>query len=217
MIEKRILDKDKDFNYFSSMLDEYLNFLKTTTNPLYDYKDAELFCDWLKLQFKIRNKNDLIAIGSFEKESITKILISYKIEISWKKEIIENVIPYYVIGLMYFKNKSLNVPAEKISELDQILTDHFERQNFNKGFMTIKAPKFIINNTNGDLIDNYINNIFTKTFYGNRYTYQVETVIRSQEDLNKFKFKAFKSLLPKTIIKPIMLISFNLKNKFKKF
>lgn len=219
MLEKRILDNNNKFDkeQLVDILSHYINFLKTSLNPLYFYEDMINYTEWLKIQFETRNVEDFIIIGSFEDNILVQILVAYKIEIAWKKEIVENTIPYYVVGLMYFKNKAFKYPAKNISELDDILTNHFEKQDFNKGFMTIKASPFIVKNTSGKEISKYLSDIFTKTIYGYRYEYNIEAVLRTQEELDNYKFRAFRRLLPRRIKKPLVLLTFSLKNEFRKF
>ena len=217
MIEKRILDKLNytDVLQFSELVDEYAELQKDKPNPLYFYEDMKDYVTWLKKQFESRDSKDFVIAGLFNDEKLIQIIVGYKIEVAWHKETIEDTMPFYVIGLMHFKESSWRVPEEDISNLDELISENFERQGFTTGFITIKAPSFFIKNTKLVDINRYVNNVFVKTFGSNTHDFFVENVFRTQEDLETYKFRALKALLPKKIRRPIALLSFELKPEYK--
>jgi hypothetical protein len=218
MIEARILNNTipSDVTQFSEIVDEYATFQRDKPNALYFYEGMIDFTIWLKKQFIDRDVNDFIIAGLFDNNRLIQILVGYKIEVAWNKTTIEDTFPFYVIALMYFRDKEWRIPGLTIDNLDKIITGHFEKQGYTKGFMTIKAPNFIIKNTNAADINKYINEVFIKTFYGNAHDYHVEHVFRTPDDLNSYKFKAFRTLLPKKLKRPIALLTFEIKPEIKK-
>lgn len=216
MIETRILNNTipSDVLQFSEIVDEYAKFQRDKPNSLYFYEDMHEYTVWLKNQFIHLDTKDFIVAGLFEDNKLMQIIVGYKIEVAWHKPIVEDTTPYYVIGLMYFRNVSWRLPGENIDSLGEYISNHFEKQGYTTGFLTVKAPNFVIKNTNGVAITKYINEVFTKTFYANTHNYYVEVVCRTPADLLAYKFRAFKALLPKRIKRPVILLSFKLKPEF---
>jgi hypothetical protein len=58
--------------------------------------------------------------------------------------------------------------------------------------------------------------VFVKTFGSNTHDFFVENVFRTQEDLETYKFKAFRVLLPKKLKRPLALLTFEIKPEYKK-
>jgi hypothetical protein len=217
MLEKRLLNNliYTDVLQFSELLDEYVELQKTGPNPLYFYEDMHNYAIWLKHEFENRDVKDFVVAGVFDDEKLIQIMVGYKIEVAWYKKIIEDTIPFYAIGLTYFKERQWKVPEQDISNLDKIVASHFEEQGFTTGFISIKAPAFIIKNTNTVEVTKYINNVFIKTFGSNTHNFSVERVFRTNNDLESYKFRAFRALLPKRIKRPIVLLSFELTPEYK--
>jgi hypothetical protein len=212
MIEARILNNTipSDVTQFSEIVDEYATFQRDKPNALYCYESMTDFTIWLKKQFLIRGTEDFVIAGLFYNGSLIKVICGYKLEVAWNKPVVENVIPYYVIGLLYFKERSWKIPTNDITALDEMITSHFESRGFSTGFMTVKAPKNIISTTNGVTINKHINEIFVKTWGGN-HNYYVEKIFRTQKDIDEYKFRAFKVLVPKRLKRPLLLLTFKLK------
>lgn len=212
MFTKRLLDKksESDIQQLDAILEDYINFLLTTPNSLYYGEDQRHYCVWIKQQFLIRGTEDFVIAGLFYNGSLIKVICGYKLEVAWNKPVVENVIPYYVIGLLYFKERNWKIPTNDITALDEMITSHFESRGFSTGFMTVKAPKNIISTTNGITINKHINEIFVKTWGGN-HNYYVEKIFRTQKDVDEYKFSAFRVLFPKRLKRPLLLLTFKLK------
>ena len=217
MLEKRILDSSNkiDIDQFENIISEYAEFQKDKPNPLYFYDDMFNYTVWLRKQFKHRNPKDFIVAGLFDGNNLIQIMVGYKIEISWHKPKIEDNFPFYVVGTVFFKNSYWKVPQEDISNLDELITDHFEKQGYTDGFMVIKAPSFIRKTTDGEQIDEFMKTVFTKTFKDTKHNYFVEHIFRTNDDLDEYKFKAIKSILPSKIKRPLILVSFKLKTQYR--
>lgn len=217
MVNIKILNKENedDIKQFTEILDEFALFHHDDINSLYFYEDMCYCVDWLKTEFKNRKPMDFIAVGLFNQGELIRILVGYKIEVAWRKPVVEDTVPYYVVGLMYFRDREWAIPAERIDDLDEVVTSHFENQGYTKGFMVIKAPKFIINNSSATAIDEYMNKVFVKTFYGNKHLYKVEHVFRTPADAESYKFRAFRVFLPLRVKRPLCLISFELKSEYR--
>lgn len=219
MLKRKIFSNklNKDIKDYIEILDEYCCFQKNNLNPVMFYEDQKVYCEWLKDEFLKRDTKDFIAVGLYEEDQLIQIMIGYKIEVAWCKEIIEDTLPFYVIGLTYFRDHSWRIPGSKIVDLDEIITTHFEQQEFTKGFMTIKASNFLKKITSGVNLTDYINTNFTKTFKQNRHYFYVEKIFREQKDLDSYRFRALKALLPKRIKRPIVLLSFDVKPELKTY
>jgi len=217
MPEKRILNKfdQSDITQLLAILDECAEFQKDKPNPLYFYEDMCEFTEWLKKQFIHRNQDDFVVSGLFENNILIQIIVGYKIEIAWHKTKIENDLPFYVVGLVYFKNGDWKVPREDISNLDELVTDHFEKQGYTEGYMTIKAPNFVVRNNDGAKINKFMNEVFIKTFKESKHNFFIEKIFRTNEDLMAYDFRGMKALLPKRIKRPLFLLSFKLKPEYR--
>ena len=217
MSEKRILNNliSTDVLQFSELLDEYTELQKDSPNPIYFYEDMQNYTTWAKHQFENRNVKDFVVAGVFDDEKLIQIMVGYKIEVAWHKSVVEDTIPYYAIGLTYFKQRYWRVPEKDISNLDELISSHFENQGFTTGFMTVKAPAFIIKNKRPLDVNKYIDTVFIKTFGSNTHNFFVEHVFRTNSDLETYKFRSFKALLPKRIKRPIVLVSFKLSPEYK--
>jgi hypothetical protein len=217
MLEKRILNNliSTDVLQFSELLNEYTELQKDSSNPIYFYEDMQSYATWLKHQFENRNVKDFVVAGIFDDEQLIQIMVGYKIEVAWHKPVVEDTMPYYAIGLTYFKQRCWRVPEKDISNLDKIISKHFEDQGFTTGFITIKAPAYIIKTSNPVDINRYIDSVFIKTFGNNTHNFFVERVFRTNDELQAYKFRAFKALLPRRIKRPIVLLSFELSPEYK--
>jgi hypothetical protein len=209
----RFLDpaNNDDVNQLSDILNDYLKSESERVSPIYDIEYLIRLVTWIQETFKTAPQSDFIITGKFIDGRLEQIFVAYKLEVLWKVK--EDLWPYWLVGLVYFRNAEWATPAEKILSIEALSTEHFESQQRTTGFMVIKAPTGLLNLKNYANIDNYINTVFTKTIPGITHDFRVEQIFRSQEDINRYKFKAFKSILPTYILKPIVLLSFTLKHE----
>jgi hypothetical protein len=213
MFQTRLLDNtnESDIAQLGFILDSFLETEKNKIQPVYVYEDSARFVQWIKISFLQQNKEDFVISARFYNSEIDQVYVAYKLEATWGKPVIENVLPFWILGLMYFKNAEWKSPADQILNLEKLVLDHFEKQKYTTGHIVLKAPKGLLNLPSSMPTSTYITEVLKKTLPGFRYDFTVEHVFRTQEDIDNFKFAAFKIILPKRIRKPVMLISLTLK------
>lgn len=211
MIIDRLLDKTNsdDVVALSDILEFYQKSESVRRHTVYSIVDTTNFIQWIKYQFSIRSSADFAVYGRFEDGELINILIGYKFEISWGREVISNIIPYWCVGLIFYKRKSWTNPKDNIGSMSIDFCRHFQNQGYTKFFMIIKQPKILQSiATEGSYFDDH----FKKMIPVNNYTPVIENLFTTQEELDAFRrFSTHSCLLPKIIVRPIMLISFTLK------
>jgi hypothetical protein len=199
-----------DFENLKKILDSYLETEKNKVHPVYIYEDIVTFVDWMKSSFLEKDMADFVISARFSDLEIDQVYVAYKLEAAWNRPM-STVVPYWVVGLMYFKNKELKSPSYQILNLEKLVLDHFEKQKYTTGHIVIKAPSGMLNLSDSSTINKYINTVLRKTLPAYRYDFSIENIFKNQEDLDNYKFSAFKAMLPKRILKPVVLLSFKLK------
>jgi hypothetical protein len=199
-----------DFENLKKILDSYLETEKNKVHPVYIYEDIVTFVDWMKSSFLEKDMADFVISARFSDLEIDQVYVAYKLEAAWNRPM-STVVPYWVVGLMYFKNKEWKSPSDQILNLEKLVLDHFEKQKYTTGHIVIKAPSGMLNLSDSSTINKYINTVLRKTLPAYRYDFSIENIFKNQEDLDNYKFSAFKAMLPKRILKPVVLLSFKLK------
>jgi hypothetical protein len=202
-----------DVKQLNEILDLYLQGEFQRTNPIYAYKNQVGVVTWIKDTFNKASQNDFIITGQFINGRLEQIFVAYKLEVVWG--IKESYWPYWCVGLVYFRETSWATPADKILSIEALSTSFFEAQGYHTGYMVIKAPKGLVNMTDFSKADEYIDKVFTKTIPGLTHNFRVEQIFRSQQDLDSFKFKGLSFILPKSILGPVVLLSFTLKHQYR--
>lgn len=217
MFHTRLLtnDNENDIQQLNLILDSFLESEKNKVQSMYVYEDSVRFITWVKYSFIKRNIKDFVVAGRFFGNEMDQVYVAYKIETAWNKPVIEDVLPYWALGLMYFKNTAWKSPADQILNLEKLVIDHFENQHYTTGHILLKAPKGLLKLSDSIEIDKYINSVLKKTLPAYRYDYTIENVFRNQDDIDKYKFSVFKSILPKRILKPAVLLSLKLKYEYR--
>jgi len=200
-----------DVQQLSEILDDFLLNEKQRINPVYIFENQINVVNWIKNTFQTADQNDFIITGQFYEGRLEQIFVAYKLEVVWK--ISESYWPYWCVGLVYFRQSAWRSPANEILTIEKLATDHFESQKLLKGFMVIKAPKGLIKMTDFSKADDYIDKIFTKTIPGLRHNFVIEGIFRDQQDIDNYQFKGIKPILPRHILSPVILLSFNLKHQ----
>lgn len=213
MIVNRFLDHNNqdDLLQLESILQDYLLGEQDKSKPVYSYEDQLLIVEWIKNKFKTCDSKDFVITGQFNNDYLERIFVAYKLEVIWG--ITESFWPYWSVGLVYFRKQSWGTPAENILTMEKLAVDHFENQKLNKGFMVIKAPQGLVKMQDYSKADQFIEKVFTKTIPGIRHDFVIEHIFRTQQDLENYQFKAIKTILPKRILSPIVLLSFTLKHE----
>lgn len=213
MFHTRLLtnDNENDVQQLNLILDNFLESEKNKVQPIYVYEDSVRFITWVKSSFIEKDIKDFVVAGRFFGNEMDQVYVAYKIETTWNRSVVNDVLPYWTLGLMYFKNTTWRSPADQILNLEKLVIDHFENQHYTTGHVLMKAPKGLLKLSDSATIHKYIDNVLKKTLPAYRYDYTIENVFRSQVDIDRYKFSVFKSILPKRILKPAVLISFKLK------
>jgi hypothetical protein len=208
----RVLDPSNlnDIDSLNQILDSYLEHETAQPNPIYQYDDMLALTNWLKEKFRTISMDDFVVSARFTDGQIDEIMIGYKIEICWGKEVAEDVMPYWVLGLWYKKDTEWKSPYEDIHTIEKLMLEHFEKQKYTKGFFVLKAPNKILRMTDLSQAKEYALNIFSQTVPALKYDFMIEKVFRNQKDLDNYKFRALKAIMPKHCLRPIMLMSLDL-------
>lgn len=199
-----------DVEHFNQILIQYVERESIAPNPIYYYEDIKKFADWLRQLFLDVSPKDFVVSARFNDGQIDEIMIGYKIEIAWYRKKTEDVLPYYVVGLWYKTSSSWKSPHDDFFSIEKLMLEQFESQQYTKGFIVIKAPKKALRITESSQAKDYALNVFSKTIPAVKHDFIIEKIFTSQEDIDNYKFKAFKNIIPKRFIRPVMLMSFDL-------
>lgn len=209
MAETRKLDpkNDHDKKSFFELVDIYLEFERTSPRRVYHFDYIQKFGEWAKHSFEHCNQNDFLVTGRYTDDVLDQFLISYNIKLAFGLS--HNTFPYWCLSQMYFREKTWGYPRESITQLSDIAIEHFENQGFKKMFTIVKAPKKV--QTAAD-IEEYLTVNVLKTFApADRYTVNIEEIFFNQEQIENYGFSAIRAIVPKMIVRPIILISWNMK------
>ena len=199
-----------DVEQFNQILNQYVEHESISPNPIYFYEDIKRFTNWLRQLFLEISPKDFVVSARFNDGQIDEIMIGYKIEIAWYRKKTEDVLPYYVVGLWYKTSSSWKSPHDDFFSIEKLMLEQFESQQYTKGFIVIKAPKKALRITESSQAKDYALNVFSKTIPAVKHDFIIEKIFTSQEDIDNYKFKAFKNIIPKRFIRPVMLMSFDL-------
>ena len=199
-----------DVEQFNQILNQYVEHESISPNPIYFYEDIKRFTNWLRQLLLEISPKDFVVSARFNYVQIYEIMIGYKIEIAWYRKKTEDVLPYYVVGLWYKTSSSWKSPHDDFFSIEKLMLEQFESQQYTKGFIVIKAPKKALRITESSQAKDYALNVFSKTIPAVKHDFIIEKIFTSQEDIDNYKFKAFKNIIPKRFIRPVMLMSFDL-------
>jgi hypothetical protein len=199
-----------DVEQFNQILNQYVEHESISPNPIYLYEHMIRFSNWLRKQFLDVSTKDFVVSARFTDGHIDEIMVGYKIEIAWYRTTVEDVLPYWVVGLWYKKQGSWKSPYDEFFSIEKLLLEHFEKQQYTKGFIVIKAPKKALRITDSVQAKDYALNVFSQTIPAVKYDFMIEKIFTSQKDLDNYKFTALKPILPRRFIRPVMLMSLDL-------
>lgn len=199
-----------DVEHFNQILNQYLEHESISPNPIYLHEHLIRFSNWLRRVFVEFSPNDFVVSARFTDGHIDEIMVGYKIEIAWYKTTVEDVLPYWVVGLWYKKQGSWKSPYNEFFSIEKLLLEHFEKQQYTKGFLVIKAPKKVLRIKESSQAKDYALNVFSQTIPAVKYDFMIEKIFTSQKDLDNYKFTALKPILPRRFIRPVMLMSLDL-------
>jgi hypothetical protein len=199
-----------DVENLKQILDSYLENESNQINPVYVYDDMLTFINWLKEKFLVIPTSDLVISAHFTNDIIDQVMIGYKLEIAWGKLIAEDTFPYWALALWYKKDASWKSPYDDIHTIEKLMLEHFEKQKYTKGFFVVKAPNKVLRITDSAQAKDYALNIFSETVPALKYDFMIEKIFRTQKDLDNYKFRAIKAMMPKHCLRPIMLMSLDL-------
>jgi hypothetical protein len=199
-----------DVEQFNQILNQYVEHESISPNPIYLYEHMIRFSNWLQKQFLDVSTKDFVVSARFTDGHIDEIMVGYKIEIAWYRTTVEDVLPYWVVGLWYKKQGSWKSPYDEFFSIEKLLLEHFEKQQYTKGFIVIKAPKKALRITDSVQAKDYALNVFSQTIPAVKYDFMIEKIFTSQKDIDNYKFTALKPILPRRFIRPVMLMSLDL-------
>ena len=197
-----------DVAQLSDILEDYNKSEQEKLGQVYVASNLGLFSKWIFDKFKKSHYADFVIFGSFHNNELIQIMVAYKFDLAWGYDYALNNLPYWYVGLAYFKDRAWRNPGVELINLGLCLGAHFEKQGYYKFYTTKKMPNRIVNN---DQLQQYINSpAFKKTYQVERYSVKVEKIFRTDDDRKKFRFAHWQSVLPRGISRPIMLLEFTL-------
>lgn len=199
-----------DLDSFNQILNSYLEHEPKQANPIYLYDDMLAFSNWLKEKFRTIPMSDFIVSARFTNDVIDQVMIGYKLEIAWGRQVAEDIMPYWVLGLWYKKETEWKSPYDDIYTIEKLMLEHFEKQKYTKGFIILKAPNKVLRMTDSAQAKDYALNVFSQTVPALKYDFMIEKIFKNQKDLDNYKFRALKAIIPKHCLRPIMLMSLDL-------
>lgn len=197
-----------DVRQLHEILEDYKADEAKHINPVYVATHLHKFAEWIKDRFKKVHTNDFVIFGSWSNGLLIQIMVAYKFEIGWGQDMAFNTTPYWLVGLAYFRDKAWRDPGVELINLGLCLGAHFEKQGYYKFYTVKKMPTRIKTYTD---LKAYIDSpAFKKTYKVVRYNVDVEKIFYTEDDLKKFRFATWSSLLPRGITRPVMLLQFTL-------
>lgn len=210
MIIDRLLDKNNKNDVLSlkEILDHYVKSEIKKKNSVYHIDDVSAFTTWINTNFITEDSKNIAVYGRFIDGVLNNILVGYKIELTWGRGEIKDIMPHWCMGLIYYKVRSWKIPKSDIGSMSIDFCRYFQDQGYNKFYMVIKQPAIL--KTGIDHIS-YFEDHFKKMIPSDNYIPVIENFFNSQDDLDNYRhFYTHSRILPKTFVKPIMLISFTL-------
>jgi len=205
-ITRRLLIPGNDNNQLKEILQKYKRSISLQVNPTYSAKNLFEHADWIFDQFIKQDTRYFKIAGKFSNNMLVQIIVGYRIEIPWGKEVI-NTLPCWCMGLMYFDDKTWRIPAEEFRSLNCHINASFEEDNCNTFYVVQKVPPKLLEIKSS-------HNFFTKDKYFktlpyDRYNLVLEKIFKNQDELTEYrdKFRGLTSILPREILRPVMLLS----------
>jgi|694.fasta_scaffold12717_15 hypothetical protein len=163
--------------------------------------------EFIKDNFKKAHKEFVVGCA-FLYDEIVAIVVGYTFNVIWNKN---NVFPFWILGRMH----SI-IPIPSIKDRDKLLsllTNHFENLGFHSCFAVTK----ISNKINYKNVDCFLKRYTKKAFKADRYNCSVERIFNSDNfDYQNLNI-CYKQIVHKYCEenKSILIIRYDLKNKFK--
>jgi hypothetical protein len=108
-----------DVEQFNQILNQYVEHESISPNPIYLYEHMIRFSNWLRKQFLDVSTKDFVVSARFTDGHIDEIMVGYKIEIAWYRTTVEDVLPYWVVGLWYKKQGSWKSPYDEFFSIEK--------------------------------------------------------------------------------------------------
>lgn len=201
-----------DATQLQCVLESYKQDVLSHKNPIYLAENLHSHADWILSSFSKRPQTDFAICGEFDDERLVSVLVGYKLEVSWGREAMVEAIPHWVMGLLYFQNQQWRSPAAVFQQLADQLARNFEAQGYTKFYTVQKLPTRLLKTK--DPTGYFSADGYFKTLAFTRYLFTLENVFMTQTEIEGYAFRSLKCILPRMILRPVMLISAT-RNPFK--
>jgi len=206
-MEYRILDPSSldDKLQFQNVLKHFLD-SESNYFPKEDNREKYIY---FKNNFDFLHQKNFIVSGKFENGNLIKFLICQSLDSKIQRE---NLLPFWVFDLLYSIEKKWNLhSAEDIDILTKLCAEHFYKQGYTKGYQFVRFPMRLLHSSN---FEDSLNIYLLQTYPGITLNPQLEQIFLTQKDIENYKFSIIKRMLPRTISRPFMLVSWSLKSKY---
>jgi hypothetical protein len=204
MDEIRLLTLE-DIHQLDEILAHYKQNELAHPNPIYLTDNLLNHADWIRRQFLVCPANIFKIAGKFVNNELVQISVGYSIALTWHRNDGNELLPYWSVGLLYFKYRSWKSPAVPFQALACVINSAFEQDGYTKFYTVQKLQNRMLREKNVN--DYFSNGKFFKTLLFLRYSVQVEHIFNTQADIDNYPFRLIKQLLPRAILRPIVLIS----------
>lgn len=215
-IIRRLLDPNTDKENLKMILEKYKKYVIDQPNSIYKVTNLIEHAVWIYNQFELQNPKYFKISGKFINGILTQIIVGYRIEIMWNREVID-ALPFWCMGLLYFDDRQWRFPADEFRQLNSCINESFEEEECNTFYVVQKvSPKLLAMQNPNEF---FTKDKYFKSLPYDRYHIVLERIFMNQYELDLYrdKFKGLRAVLPREILRPVMFVSarldyFNLKS-----
>jgi hypothetical protein len=201
----RLLDPNEDVKALDDILTRYLAHVKEMPNPVYPEANLRDHARWIKEQFRTQDPRHFKVSGNFIDGTLMQIIVGYRVEVVWTRY--PNILPAWVMGLLYFDKRSWKSPASNFRGLNKCLNQAFEEDDCTTFYVVQKvSPKLLATEDSRKF---FSKEHYYKTLPYDRYNVTLENIFMNQQELEAYrnKFTGIAAALPRNILRPVMFLS----------
>lgn len=192
----------------SEILDRYLANESEKKYPVYDYFNQIETVEKIKNWFKIWNNSDFIIVGRYNNDILDQIIVTAKLGLLYNRPN-ANIFPYWFVFLLYADNAGWRYARDDLHGIHDYCSCIYEMSHYTKFYTVQKLPRSITEDSD---VNKIVTDIISKRMpYNERYIPMIENIFSTQQDIENYNFPALKMLLPRKIMKPVMLMSMTLR------
>lgn len=212
MIEIKILKPTTDFDKFVELMNKFKQRAETSRTT-FNIDNIENYISYITDKFIKSDPKFFIVATVLYNEEVISFHIGATLATLYNRE---EVMPTWYYLLAYNDEKTLKIAGESIGRLGVVLMNHFEDINYYSFYATTRLP---LNLLNAEDIDEYLDKVFQKNYPIFRYKRFIEQIILNQEKLTELRnsFTGYNLLLPTKCSRPLVLMKYEMINRFRNF